>query len=105
MKTADNPFGDLSDFQPTKPTVKPAASNSTVAAVAHDHGFTVNNFPETPIPAKRRKAHGPALMNKTYRLYVSDANKLQKWMNDNELTQREGFAILARSLPVVPVRE
>ena len=105
MKTADNPFGDLSDFQPSKPAVKPGGTNLVVAAVAHEHGFTVNNFPETPIPAKRRKARGPALMNKTYRLYVSDANKLQKWMNDNELTQREGFAILARNLPEVLARE
>jgi hypothetical protein len=101
MKTAMNAFGDLSEFQPERPAAKPEPSTSAVTAVAEEHGFTVNNFPLRTIPAQRRKLAGPPLVNKTYRIYVSDANKIQNWMNDKGFTQKEGFAILAKNLPSI----
>jgi hypothetical protein len=102
MNIPDNPFGNLDDFKPDSPAqVLPVPSNLEVQAVAEDTGFGLNNYPMRPIAAVRRRAKGPLIVNKTFRVYLSDANKFQSWLNECGYTQKEGFAILAQNLPLV----
>jgi len=101
MNTAGSPFAGLNDFEPDKPAeTPPPPPASEVRAAASEIGFSQNNFPSRVIPAKRRKGH-EEMVNKTYRIRVSDANALQKWMNNAGLTHKDGFALLAQNLPAV----
>ena len=103
LNLAGNPFGDLEDFKPDTPAVKPTPSSLAVQTAAEESGFYLNNYPVRPIAAVRRKTMGPPIVNKTFRIYIADANRFQKWLNESGYTQKEGFAILTSNLPpVVP---
>jgi hypothetical protein len=112
--TRTNPFANiddkLDDFTPKQPPAasKPASlptgrtsraeQKAIVSELAQKEGFIINNFEETPLPAKRRPAQ-PKTILKTVRIQVSDWNKFQLWCNNKGYSHKEGFQILAQLIP------
>ena len=100
--TRVNPFeslGPLDDFAPKSPPQRTEnqPERAAVAQLANEQGFKINNFEETPIPA-RRKALEPKTFLKTIRIQVSDWNRFQIWCNDKGYSHKKGFQILTESL-------
>lgn len=114
--TRNNPFASIDSFDDFQP--KPAAESNTsnqakaeaskgerkavVAQLAQESGFKINNFEETPLPAKR-KTPEPKTFLKTIRIHVSDWNRFQLWCNENNYSHKRGFQIVAQNLPAKEV--
>jgi len=111
--TRSNPFASidtLDDFQPKSTLADAPAALDTpnrpsraeqkaiVSQLAQESGFKINNFEETPLPAKR-KTPEPKTFLKTLRIQVADWNKFQLWCNDHDYSHKKGFQLLVESLP------
>ncbi len=93
---------DLSTFQPRavplrEETTDRARQKSAVEELAKESGFKINNNEETPIKASRKAPVKTFL--KTLRLQIVDYNKFQRWCNDNEYSQQQGFNLLVKHIP------
>jgi hypothetical protein len=117
--TRKNPFASveddsIEDFAPKPPvstsnraqatqpdaaiaTVERTEEKTKVARLAAISGFTINNFDEKPIPA--RKAPGANTFLKTVRLQVPDWNRFQVWCHQNGYSHWKGFHVLTSTLP------
>ncbi len=93
-------FAGLSTFAPRAKATQPVSTQET-RALAEEHGFTIDNFPDTPRPfAKKSKPTGPETFAKTMRIRVEDWNRFADFCRRNgNLSQHEGFSALIQRLP------